>query len=63
MNTLLIILRKEFKQIFRNKFMLRLIIAMPIMQLIVLAYAATFEIKNLYVSVVDNDLSSTSRKI
>lgn len=63
MNTILLILQKEFKQIFRNKMMLPIIFAMPVVQLVVLAYAATFEIKNLNVSVVDHDLSTTSRNL
>lgn len=41
--------------------MLPLIFIMPIFQLIILVNAATFEMKNIKMVVIDNDLSSTSR--
>ena len=46
MNTLLVLLQKEFKQISRNTLILRMIIAMPIVQLLVMPLAADYEIKN-----------------
>lgn len=57
------IIQKEFKQIFRNKAMLPIIFIMPLIQLIVLANAATFEIKNIKFGYIDNDKSSTSRAL
>ncbi len=60
MNVILFILQKEFRQIFRNRAMLPIIFVAPIIQLIVLSYAVTFEIKNLKISVVDFDQSTTS---
>lgn len=60
MNIILYILQKEFRQIFRNRAMLPIIFVAPIVQLVVLSYAVTFEIKNLKISVVDFDQSSTS---
>lgn len=63
MRTLGFLLQKEFKQIFRNKSILRMIIAMPIIQLIVMPLAADFEIKNINLSVVDHDHSAYSRKL
>lgn len=63
MRTLIILLRKEFRQIFRNTTILRLIIAMPIIQLIILPLAADYEIKNINVSIVDHDHSSYSQKL
>lgn len=57
------IIEKEFIQLFRNKVMLRIIIMMPIIQLFVLAYAATFEIKNIRLYIVDNDRSQASREL
>ncbi len=61
MRTILIILVKEFKQIFRNKIMLPIIFVMPIIQLLILANAATFDIKNLNISFVDRDNSQITR--
>lgn len=57
------LLRKEFLQIRRNKFLLRLIIAMPVIQLILLPWAATFEQRNINLSVIDNDRSQYSRNL
>jgi ABC-2 type transport system permease protein len=63
MRTILFLLQKEFIQVFRNKTMLPIIFILPLVQLIVLASATTMEIKNLDVFVVDQDLSSTSRRL
>ena len=63
MRTIKYILQKEFLQIFRNKSMLPIIFAMPIIQLCVLVFAATYEMKNTNIYVVDNDLSTHSRQI
>lgn len=63
MKTILFIIQKEFKQIFRNKAMLPIIFVMPIIQILVLSYAATFEVKNIRLGFVDNDLSAESRKL
>jgi len=63
MRTLLFIIQKEFLQIFRNKGMLPIIFVVPIVQLLILVNAATFEMKNIKVSVVDMDLSTSSRKL
>jgi ABC-2 type transport system permease protein len=61
MRTLRFLLRKEFLQIFRDRFMLRLSILLPIVQLLILSSAATFEVKSAKVYVVDRDHSSMSR--
>ncbi len=63
MRTILFILYKEFLQIFRNKTMLPIIVVVPIIQLIILAHAATMEMKHIKLYVVDKDMSSTSRKL
>ena len=63
MKTIIFIIQKEFKQIFRDKGMLRLILIMPIMQLLILSNAATFDIKNIKFSYVDHDNSQTSRTL
>ena len=61
MRNILIILEKEFKQIFRNRSMLPIIFIMPFLQLIILAPAVNLEVKNLKLHIIDNDKSSTSR--
>jgi ABC-2 type transport system permease protein len=63
MRTILHIIQKEFLQVFRNKSMLPIIFVVPIVQLIILVNAATFEMKSIRMAVVDLDLSGTSRKL
>ncbi|MBR9921360.1 MAG: ABC transporter permease [Bacteroidetes bacterium] len=61
MRRLLFIVRKEFIQIFRNKAILPLITLVPIIQLIVLSYAADNEVRNVQLAIVDQDHSAYSR--
>ncbi len=57
------LLEKEFKQIFRNKFILAIILIMPVILLLILPLAANYEINNINLSVVDHDHSSYSQKL
>lgn len=61
MRTLLVLVRKELLQIRRDRLMLRQLLIMPVVQLLVLSSAATFEVKTARVYVVDHDRSATSR--
>lgn len=61
MRTLGYLLRKEFLQIFRDRFMVAQLLLMPIIQLLLLGNAATFEVKSSRMYVVDRDHSETSR--
>ncbi|HEX8429905.1 MAG TPA: ABC transporter permease [Longimicrobium sp.] len=61
MRTLRFLLRKEFLQIFRDRAMLRLLIGVPVVQLLLLSSAATFEIRRARMYVIDNDHSEMSR--
>jgi len=63
MKIILALIRKEFIQIFRDKLIMPIIFVVPLVQLIILANAATLEMKNIKMMVVDNDLSITSRKL
>jgi ABC-2 type transport system permease protein len=63
MRTLRILLEKEFRQIFRNPAILRLIFAMPSIQLLVLPLAADYEVKFIKLAVVDQDRSAYSRQL
>jgi ABC-2 type transport system permease protein len=63
MRTLIFLLQKEFLQIFRNKVILRIIVVLPIIQLLILPMAADYEIKNIRLSVVDHDRSTYSRQL
>lgn len=57
------LLEKEFKQIKRNKFLPRIIIAYPIVALLVFPWATNMEIKNIDLSVVDLDHTSYSTRL
>ncbi len=61
MRILLYIIQKEFLQIFRNKAILPILTVIPIVQLILLSFAATNEIKNVNLTIVDQDHSEYSR--
>ncbi|HEB61609.1 MAG TPA: ABC transporter permease, partial [Bacteroidetes bacterium] len=63
MRTILYILQKEFIQISRNRLMMGVLFIMPFFQLIILGYAASFEVKNLNVHIIDMDKSSFSRDL
>lgn len=63
MRTVLLLLQKEFLQIFRNRAMLPIIFVFPIIQLVILSFAATHDIKNIALAVLDQDRSSTSRQL
>jgi len=55
--------RKEFIQIFRDPRTLALIIAMPIVMLFLLGYAATTDVKNLPLAVWDQSRTPSSRAL
>lgn len=63
MRTLGHLLKKEFRQIFRNRSILPLILVMPIIQLLVMPLAADYEIKSIDLSIVDHDRSDYSRHL
>lgn len=63
MRTLRFLLQKEFKQIFRDPSILRLIFVMPVIQLLILPWAADYEIRDIQLAVVDNDHSDYSGKL
>jgi ABC-2 type transport system permease protein len=59
--TVRFLLEKEFRQIFRDRTMLRMLLVVPVVQLLVLSSAATFEVRDGRVHVVDQDRSAASR--
>ncbi|TQR31824.1 ABC transporter permease [Campylobacter sp. MIT 99-7217] len=60
---MLFLIQKEFKQIFRNRFLPRLILLFPIMIICVMPWAANMQIKNVNLAIVDFDKSSTTQKL
>lgn len=63
MRIVLILIKKEFLQIFRNPVLWKLVTFLPIAQLLVFPFAADLEIKKLQVAFLDNDHSTVSRQI
>jgi ABC-2 type transport system permease protein len=63
MKKLRFLLQKEFRQIFRDKTILAMMFAVPTIQLIVIPQAMNLDIKNINISIVDNDHSTYSQKL
>ena len=64
MNSRLIsIIRKEFIQLFRDKRLLALILILPLVQLFLLGYAATNDVRNIPVAVFDQSHSPEGRAL
>lgn len=63
MRQLLILIKKEFRQIFRNPAILAVIFIAPALQILVLPLAANYEIKNINLAIVDHDHTSLSRDL
>lgn len=62
MRTLKFLLQKEFKQVFRDPAILRIIFVMPIMQLLLLPWAADYEVKDIKLAIIDHDHSDYALK-
>ncbi|MHB1920849.1 MAG: ABC transporter permease [Chitinophagaceae bacterium] len=63
MRQVMFLLRKEFLQIFRNRAMMGIIFVMPLIQVLVLSFAASNEIRNISLAVVDQDRSMVSGRL
>ncbi len=56
------LVKKEFLQIRRDRRMLPMIFIAPVLQLVILGYAATFDVRNITTVVCDSDRSHESRQ-
>ena len=56
------LIEKEFKLIQRNKVLPIIIFVMPVVFLLLLPFAANFEVKNIRLAVIDNDHSNYSKR-
>jgi ABC-2 type transport system permease protein len=63
MKVIQFILQKEFRQIFRDKSILVLMLVMPVIQLTILPLAMNFDVKNINVSISDKDHSTFSNRL
>lgn len=57
------LIEKEFKQLKRNTFLPRLIMIFPCVMMLVLPWAATLEIEDLRIAIIDNDHSPASQRL
>lgn len=60
---LLVLVRKEFQQIFRDSRMLRVIFVAPIVQLVAFGYAVSTDVRNTPTILVDHDRTQTSHAL
>ncbi len=63
LRALRVLLRKEFLQIRRDNVILRMLFVVPVIQLLVLSNAATFEVKTSNLWLVDQDRTPVSRAL
>jgi ABC-2 type transport system permease protein len=63
MNRILGMMKKEFRQIFRDLPMVAIIFVVPIVQLLILSFAITTDVKNIKLTVIDYDNSQISKEI
>lgn len=63
MQRIIYLIQKEFRQILRQRAYLGLIFVMPFLQIVVLGFAITTDVKNVPITIVDDDHSSMSRRM
>lgn len=63
MRRLKFILQKEFRQIFRDKTILAMMLMLPLIQLILIPMAMDYEVKQLNIIMVNNDDSTYAQKL
>jgi len=57
------LVRKEFRQIFRDPALVRIVVFLPLIQLFIFGYAANTDLQNVRVAVLDQDHSRESRAL
>lgn len=63
MGSMKYLIEKEFKQLFRNPFIPKLIFIYPCIVMALMPWAANLEVKNIRLDIVDNDHSTVSRRL
>jgi len=63
MQRILYLIQKEFRQVFRDRAMLVIMVFAPIVQTILLGFAMTTDVKNIKLVIYDADHSTTSREL
>ncbi len=57
------LIRKEFRQVFRNRIMIGIIFVMPLVQILILGNAITVDVTNVRVTISDRDRTPMSRDL
>lgn len=63
MRVILMLIRKEFLQVYRNKLLMSILIVAPMVQFLLFPFTADYEIKVLHIGFIDHDRSTTTREI
>ena len=63
LSRLLSLIRKDFIQIWRDPRTLALVLAIPAMQLLLMGYAATNDVRNVPLAVFDQDRGPAARRL
>lgn len=63
MHRILYLILKEFRQILREHVFLGLIFGVPFIQIVILGFAITMDVKNVTLGIVDEDHSAMSRRL
>jgi ABC-2 type transport system permease protein len=63
MRPILVLIRKEFQQVLRDRLMLPIIFMMPLVQTFLMGYAVTTDVKHQRLVILDQDRSTSTRDI
>lgn len=63
MRQIFYLIQKEFRQVFRDKAMLRIIFIVPLIQIVILGNAITTDVKNIKIVIQDQDKTPYSREL
>ena len=63
MRIILILIKKEFLQVFRNSLLMQILIVAPLVQFLLFPFTADYEIKTLKIAFIDNDRSSITKEM
>ena len=63
MRVILILVKKEFLQVFRNSLLWKILLIAPLAEFLLFPYTADYEIKNVHIAFVDYDRSSITTDI
>lgn len=63
MRIILMLIKKEFLQVFRNRLLISILIVAPLVQFLIFPFTADYEIKHISIAFWDQDHSTLSREI